>query len=145
MRNYDYTNVLGMTPAELYKKQWSKGWALSSIGWIVYWVLRLFKQRPKDFYGICPYFEIGQNWGGCCMGWFFICGKNSNYRTKCHEIGHFVQNAGVGGLRMLGYSICSLFRYWYRKIFETRTAYDDWFFEGDASRLGTRYVRNITR
>lgn len=145
MRNKDYSKTLAMTPKELHKKQWSKGWALSAIGWIVYKVLCLFKQKPKDFHGICPYFEIGKNWGGFSMGWFFVCGKNSNYHTKCHEVGHAVQNATVGGLRMLGYSICSFFRYWYRKIFETKTSYDDWFFEGDASRLGTQYVNNIKR
>ena len=145
MKNTDFTPYLAMAPDELRKRQWTKGWALSFIGLIVYAVLRLFGQKPKDYKGICPYFEIGKNWGGLEMGWFFICCKNCGDATKRHEVGHGVQNAAVGGLTMLAYSIGSAARYWWREIFGAKTPYDSWFFEGDATRLGTEYVRNIKK
>lgn len=143
MKNTDFTPYLKMTPAELRKLQWKKGWALSLVGLIVYGVLRLFRQKPKDYKGICPYFAIGKNRGRLEMGWFFICCKNCGDSVKRHEVGHGVQNAAVGGLKMLGYSIGSAARYWWREIFGAKTPYDSWFFEGDATRLGTEYVQNI--
>lgn len=145
MKNVNYIPYLAMTPTELRKRQWTKGWALSFIGLIVYAVLRLFGQKPKDYKGICSYFEIGKNWGGLEMGWFFICCKNCGDATKRHEVGHGIQNAAVGGLKMLAYSIGSAVRYWWREIFGAKTPYDSWFFEGDATRLGTEYVRNIEK
>lgn len=145
MKNTDFTPYLTMTPTQLRKLQWKKGWALSLVGLIVYGVLRLFRQKPKDYKGICPYFEIGKNWGGVEMGWFFICCKNCGDATKRHEVGHGIQNAAVGGLKMLAYSIGSAARYWWREIFGAKTSYDSWFFEGDATRLGTVYVRNIEK
>lgn len=145
MKRADFTPYLTMTPTELRKRQWTKGWALSFIGLIVYSVLRLFGQKPKEYKGICPYFEIGKHWGGLEMGWFFICCKNCSDATKRHEVGHGIQNAAVGGLTMLAYSFGSAIRYWYRRIFNINTPYDSWFFEGDATRLGTEYVNNIEK
>lgn len=57
-----------MASKELRKRQWSKGWELSFIGLIVYAVLRVFGNKPKDFYRIFPYFEVGKDWGGFEMG-----------------------------------------------------------------------------
>lgn len=143
MKNTDFTPYITMTPTELRKRQWTKGWALSLIGFIVYGVLRLFWQKPKDYKGICPYFEIGKNWGGLELGWFFICGKNCKDSTKRHEVGHSIQNAAVGGLTMLAYSIGSAFRYWWREIFGAKIPYDSWWFEGQATELGNEYVKSI--
>lgn len=143
MKKTDFTSYLTMSPSEIRKLQWKKGWVLSFIGLIVYAVLRIFRQKPKDYKGICPYFEVGKGWGGLAMGWFFVCGKNVGEGTKQHEIGHMIQNAAVGGFKMLGYSIGSAARYWYRKIKKVTTPYDSWFFEGDATRLGREYVKNV--
>lgn len=79
------------------------------------------------------------------MGWFFICCKNCSDATKRHEVGHGIQNAAVGGLKMLTYSIGSAVRYWWREFFGAKTPYDSWFLEGDVTRLGTEYVRNIEK
>lgn len=57
-----------MASKEFRKRQWSKGWELSFIGLIVYAVLRVFGNKPKDFYRIFPYFEVGKDWGGFEMG-----------------------------------------------------------------------------
>ena len=145
MKNKNFEKYLTMSPKELRKLQWTKGWLLSLVGLVVYGVLRLFRQKPKDYMGICKYFEIGHRWGGLELGWFFICGKASGESTKMHEVGHNIQNAAVGGFRMMFYSIGSALRYWYRKIFGVKTPYDSWFFEGDATRLGTKYVNNVKR
>ena len=42
---------------------------------------------------------------------------------------HGIQNAAVGGLRMLFFSICSAIRYWKRELFGAKTSYDSWWFE----------------
>ena len=143
MKNTDFTPYLTMTSDELRKRQWTKGWALSLVGLIVYGVLRLFRQKPKDYKGICPYFEIGKKWGGLEMGWFFICGKNCSDALKRHEIGHSIQNAAVGGLKMLWYSTCSAIRYWWRKIKKPKTSYNSWWFEKQATEIGRAYVNQI--
>ena len=145
MKQIDYTPYLVMSPTELRKRQKRKGWALSFVGYIVYGVLRLFGQKTKDYEGICPYFEVGNSWGGFSIGWFFVCCKDSGTSTKNHEVGHLIQNAAVGGLTMVAYSICSALRYWWHRISGTDTPYDSWFFEGDATRLGAQYVNNIKK
>ena len=143
MKNKDFTSILELTPDAIRKRQKTRGWALSFVGLIVYGILRLFRCKPKEYYGICPYFEIGDNWGGLEMGWFFICCRNASESTKMHEVGHGIQNAGVGGLRMLCLSIGSALRYWARELFGAKTPYDSWWFEGQATELGTKYVNRI--
>lgn len=139
---YNYDKALNMTPEDLKKAQWSKGWALSAVGAVVYVILKVFV-KPKDYKGICPYFEIGKSWGGLEMGWFFICSKNASEETKMHEVGHSLQNATFGGFKMLGLSIISACRYWKRVLFGAKTAYDSWWFEGDASKIGKKYIEKF--
>ena len=139
-KNYDY--ILQMEPHELLQLKRKNGLVLSLIGDIVYRVLCSMNYKPKDFYDICPYFEIGQNWGGLSLGWFFICCKDASESLKCHEVGHTLQNANIGGWRMLALSLGSVARYWYREIFGAKTPYDSWWFEGQATELGTKYVKN---
>ena len=43
---------------------------------------------------------------------------------------------------MLALSLGSVARYWYREIFGAKTPYDAWWFEGQATELGTKYVKN---
>jgi len=143
MRNKNYTDILKMPPAEIRRRQKTKGWALSFVGLIVYGVLRLVQFKPKDYHGICPYFEIGKGWGGLEMGWFFICCRDASEHTKMHEVGHGIQNAAVGGVRMLILSIGSALRYWKRELFGAKTSYDSWWFEGQATEIGTKYVNSI--
>lgn len=145
MKKTDFTPCLAMTPTELYRRQWTKGWALSFIGLIVYGIFRLCRQKPKVYKGICPYFEIGKNWGGLEMGWFFICAKGSSDNLKNHEVGHCIQNAVFGGFRILFLSIGSAFRYWYRKLLRVKTEYDSWWFEGQATYFGGLYVEQILK
>lgn len=127
------------TLSEFKKLLWKKGWLMCSIGAIVYAVLRIF-QKPKDFYGICPYFEIKGIGGGFSLGWFFICDPLMCEENKAHEVGHCVQNATIGAFKMFFYSIGSALRYWYRIVFGAKTPYDAWWFEGDATALGNKFV-----
>lgn len=143
MKSKNYSHILALPPDEIRKRQKSKGWAMSFVGLVVYGILRLFRFKPKDYYGICPYFEIGKDWGGLELGWFFICCRNASEHTKMHEVGHGIQNAAFGGLRMLCLSIGSALRYWKRELFGAKTSYDSWWFEGQATELGTKYVNLI--
>lgn len=143
MKGKDYTPYLSLSPAELRRGMKRRGWALSAVGCVVWAVLRLFGRKPVDFEGICPSFRIGKSWGGVSFGWFFICGKEVGDATMCHEVGHLVQNAAVGGLSMLGYSIVSAFRYWWCRISKSKKPYDGWWFEGQATRLGAEYVNRV--
>ena len=144
MKNIDCSKFLAMSPEELRKKQWTNGLPLSIVGIFVYIALVLTGHKPKDYMGICPYFEVGKGWGGFEMGWFFVCGKDTGTKTKNHEIGHMIQNATVGGFKMLAYSVVSMARYWWSQIATLKTPYYSWFFEKDASRIGDEYVKNIT-
>lgn len=145
MKDLKTSNI---TIEELQEKVRSKGWAASAIGSVVYFVLELFGYAPRYYCGV-PYFEIGKNWGGLEMGWFFLICKNAGTHTKNHEIGHLIQNAEIGGLSMVWWSLCSCARYWARRIFKINTPYDSWWFEGNATSLGYEFaekqkITNIT-
>lgn len=145
MKDTNFDDTLALSPEELGKLARSKGWALSAVGSVVYAILRLFRQKPQTYEGICPYFAIGKRWGGLSLGWFFICGKNASNSTRAHEVGHIIQNAKVGGWQMVGLSIKSALRYWKRKLRKDTSPYDSWWFEGQASALGRQYVNRIKR
>jgi hypothetical protein len=140
MKNKDYTNILNLEPSELLKLQKTNGKPLSSIGNVVYLILSVLGYKQQMFYDICPYFEIGTGLGGLSLGWFFICCKDSSENLKGHEVGHLIQNANISGWKMLALSLGSVARYWYREIFGATTPYDSWWFEGQATEIGTKYV-----
>lgn len=140
MKNQNYDTYMNLPPCELLNLAKRRGWLMSSVGFLVYSVLKLFGVQPKSHKGICEYFEIGNSWGGVSLGYFFICDKTCQDATKNHEVGHCVQNAAVGGLKMGLYSIASAARYCWRAIFKPKTSYYAWFFERDASRIGADYV-----
>ena len=140
MRDLTTSNI---TIEELDNAVMKKGWALSFIGVIVCAILRWFKFIPQSYHGVM-YFEVGKKaWGGVCLGWFFITGPNAHDDTKNHEVGHMVQNAIVGGLPMLWYSVGSFLRWWKRKIFGAKTPYDSWWFEGHATKLGSEFIARV--
>lgn len=129
-----------MTVEQFRKGQWKRGLPLSVFGVIVYFVLRLFGCEPKDYNGVCRYFEIGKGSWGLEFGWFFICGRNASNAIKNHEVGHGVQNAVCGGFRMLLCFFASALRFWYRRIFKIKTPYGAWWYEGNASQLGDEFI-----
>lgn len=139
LKNLKSSNI---TLKRLKKLSKTKGWPLSIIGGLVYITLKICGFMPKNYHGISC-FEIGKRWGGVSLGWFFITGKENTEYTKNHEVGHIVQNAEVGGVTMLWFSICSVCRYWKRKLFRDKTRYDLWWFEGQATMLGDEFINRI--
>lgn len=122
------------------KRQWTRGLPLSFIGLFVYAFLRAIGKKRKDFYGI-PYLEIKMSGRGFSMGWFFVCSEDASEQLKAHEVGHSIQNARTGGLKILALTFCSISRFWIRKIVKPKSGYYDWWFEAEASRLGESYVK----
>lgn len=118
------------------------GLPMNILGGLVALALLSIGKRPKKHCG-CLYFEIGKGWGGLSLGLIFLCGKNASKHTKNHEFGHSIQNA-IFGWAMVGITLCSMTRYWYRRVRQwmklgNKTAYDDIWFEGQATSLGNKY------
>lgn len=136
-------NALYPKQEKFIRMQFTRGFPLAFVGLFVYAFFLLIGKKPKNYYGVCKYFEIGKNWGGFGCGWFFVCAEDSDEGIRDHEVGHGVFNANIGGFRTLFYSVGSMFRYWYRSIFRVETDYDAWWFENTATTCGTEYMRRI--
>jgi hypothetical protein len=97
--------------------------------------------------------EVGGNWGGVELGAFALCGnyseKNPGWfrHTRYHEFGHAIQHLYLGPLFIFIVAIPSVTRYWYYRIMSVKGAkfsadwYDSIWFEGDATRTGTKFVK----
>ncbi len=97
-------------------------------------------------WGPCFYFNVGKHWGGAEWGIFFLTDRVDSIHIKNHEMGHAMQNCYLGPLMPFVVCLPSVSRYWARRIGERtkhppKTGYDDIWFEGSATRLGTRYWR----
>lgn len=120
------------------------GLPLTLVGLVTAAVLMCFGYKPKKWGG-CWYFEIGKNWGGVELGLIFLKDQTDSVHTKNHEFGHAIQNCVFGPFMIFIVAIPSAIRYWYRRLQHMRgitinTAYDDIWFEGSATRLGTKYI-----
>lgn len=83
-----------------------------------------------------------RNFGGASIGVIIITsGKPINPRLVNHELGHTIQSARFGLLFIPLIAIPSGIRYQYRMRTKKslKTKYDDIWFEGQATRLGSRY------
>ena len=132
-----------MKKSLFYVLSFTWGIVLTLIGLIVAGVLLCMGKKPKKW-GWCYYFEIGEGWGGLELGIIFLTSKNPSTHTKCHEFGHAIQNCYFGILMPFLVCIPSAIRYWYRRIrrskgLKNKTAYDEIWFEGQATRLGYKY------
>ena len=132
-----------MKKSIFYVLSFTWGIVLTLIGLIVAGVLLCMGKKPKKW-GWCYYFEIGDGWGGLELGIIFLTSKKPSTHTKCHEFGHAIQNCYFGPLMPFLVCIPSAIRYWYRRIrrskgLKNKTAYDDIWFEGQATRLGYKY------
>ena len=123
---------------------WSWGIILTLVGAITVGILKLFGKKVQKW-GECCYIEIGKGWGGVNLGAFFLTSENPSEHTKNHEHGHGLQNCIFGPFMLI---ICamSVVRYWYREIRDVKglgnnTAYDDIWFEGDATRRGMETLK----
>lgn len=122
------------------------GLPMTLLGAIVAIVLLIIGKKPKR-HGGCWYFNVGKSWGGCELGLFFLTDSQDNDSVKTHEFGHSIQNARFGLLMPFIVCIPSAVRYWYRELWfyrrgrRPKTAYDDIWFEGQATRLGKENLR----
>ncbi len=123
------------------------GLPLTLFGAIVALGLRITGHRARPF-GWCRAFEVGEDWGGLELGLFFVRCRNSGRSLSEHEFGHALQNCIFGPVTPVLITLPSAIRYWYRRAAEKsgrrpRGGYDDIWFEGQASRLGRRYMAAI--
>ena len=125
------------------------GLPLNLVGGIVSLILLVIGYRPKRF-GWCRYFEVGSGWGGFECGLIFVCAKGSTNNLKAHEFGHSIQNCFFGFLMPFIISIPSAIRYWYRELKikngeKNFPSYDSIWFEGQATKLGLKYINEIKK
>lgn len=68
--------------------------------------------KPQKW-GPALWFQKGHNWGGLEMGLCcFMTDDKTTYHTKCHEVGHLLQQAIFGPLMPFIVSFPSASRYW---------------------------------
>ena len=133
--------ILKLRPGLFYLLSLTWGLPLTLCGALAALVMLLTGHRPKRW-GPCVYFELGESWGGCEWGLFFLKCRRADLRLGNHELGHGLQNCLLGPLMPFVVSIPSALRYWTRRLRKTppKTGYDDIWFEGQATRWGTAYM-----
>lgn len=123
------------------------GIIMTLIGGIAALVALCCGLRPHKFGGMI-YFTFGEGWGGVSLGRVFFCSKDCENDPSItnHEFGHSFQNCWWGPLFPFVIAIPSVIRYWYRELKYYRknkyppTEYDDIWFEGQATKLGNKYI-----
>lgn len=127
--------------------QWTWGLIENIIGFLIFVVMVCTGHKPQKI-GQMVYFEAGgKYWGGFNMGFVAVVNKEPLHSTLRHEHGHFIQTIYFGPL-MLPLQLASAIRYWYRRLlkkFKPKKAaylpdYDAWWFEGQATKLGDKYL-----
>lgn len=94
------------------------GIIMTLIGCLVFLVLLIAGKKPQKFYDRI-YIKVKDNWGGCELGPWFICGEtDDSLHLKQHESGHGFQNIILGPLMPFVVSLPSAARYW---LFEIET------------------------
>lgn len=125
---------------QFYLLSFTWGLPMSIAGCVVCGVLMCFGYKPKR-YGHGYHIEIGENWGGLNLGWFFLTNKGASDRTKRHELGHGYQNACTLGWVFPVFGIISAARYWLKR-FGVRINYYAWWFESQANKIGAEVMRD---
>ena len=117
---------------------------MTLIGLIVALALICAGCKPKRWGG-CLCFNIGEKWGGVSFGIVMLTDKRDRITTKNHEHGHAFQNCRYGMLMPFIVCIPSAIRYHYRNWRtkhgkKNKTGYYDIWFEGEATKLGKKYI-----
>ena len=122
------------------------GVLMTLIGLLAALALLVTGHKPHKF-GYTFYFKVGKSWGGLNLGAIFITDSTPSEHTLCHEHGHGLQNCFFGVLFPFLIGIPSAMRYWYREIKRKRDPacylppYESIWFEGQATRLGLKFLR----
>lgn len=147
-----------VTPAALFiaSKPWlfyllSFTWGILTtiFGAVIFYFVRIFMKNQivsKGPYGTGKYIMFGNNWGGLECGINILVadkmGSEFTAHTMKHELGHTYQNAVLGPFVIILGFIPSVIRYWYRRIKgSSKTAYDDFWYEGSATYIGELYFK----
>lgn len=128
-----------MSKKEFYSLSFSWGIVMTLIGLVAALALIVTGHKPK-MYGYCIHFGIGKGWGGLNLGIVILSSEGALPVMLNHEHGHAIQNCKYG-IGMVGISIASAVRYWYRNIrtsngLPNKGAYDDIWFEAQATEWG---------
>ena len=126
------------------------GCIMTAIGLVAAIILLITGHKPH-LHGPSIYFEVGTGWGGIELGAFFITCKNASERTRCHELGHGLQNLIWGPLMPFVICIPSAARYWYREWiyhkdkekYRNLPDYDAIWFEGQATSWGKSFAEKF--
>lgn len=135
-----------MKKSLFYLLSFTWGLPMTLIGIIVGVILTIAGKKSEKW-GACRYFKVGKNWGGVDLGLIFITDETPSNYVKNHEHGHAIQNCYFGFLMPFIVCIPSVVRYWYRELKYCRkglippTDYDDIWFEGQATKLGTDHIK----
>ena len=122
------------------------GGIMTAIGLVAALILMLCGHKPKLYKGV-PMFEVGHGWGGVTLGCVIIVCKDNYKSLKDHEFGHVIQNLLFGPFAIFLVDIPSMARYWYREYLVRSGKkkdyqlpdYDAIWFEGQATKWGTKY------
>ena len=118
------------------------GLPLTLCGAVIAFLLCLAGYRPTKYHGAWL-FTIGQHWGGFSLGPVLLTAEDASDRLRRHELGHAIQNMRYGPM-ILPLVLLSVIRYHLREERARRglplRPYDSWWFEAEATRLGTAAV-----
>lgn len=127
------------------------GLLMTFIGLLVTGIVIIFFHGKPHRNGWTYIVEVGDHWGGLELGAVALCGRYSDAaplyfdEVRKHEFGHSLQNLIWGPLFPFVIGIPSAIRYWYREYLyrhgkKPKTKYDDIWFEGQATRWGTKVM-----
>lgn len=118
------------------------GLPLTLCGALVAITLCLAGCRPTRYHGAWL-FTLGRYWGGFSLGPVLLSAEDASDQLRRHELGHAIQNVRYGPM-ILPLVLLSVIRYHLREERARRglplTPYDSWWFEAEATRLGTAAV-----
>ena len=118
------------------------GLPLTLCGLTVAAVLRGMGYRSVCYHG-ARLFTLGRGWGGLSLGPVLLTCSDASDRLRRHELGHAIQNCCYGPF-ILPLVLLSVLRYHLRerriRLGLPLTPYDSWWFEGQATALGTAAV-----
>lgn len=132
-----------MTRKKFYTLSFTWGLPLTIVGAAVALFLIITGHKPYLWHD-CPCFEVGKTrWGGLNLGPVILCQKGASDSLKSHELGHAIQNCHLGPI-MLIFVIGSAARYHYITWLEHHgkpvPEYDSWWFEGQATKIGSQII-----
>lgn len=115
------------------------GLLMNIIGFLAALFMLIIGKKPYRLkHTFC--FSFGKGWGGLTLGAVVIVAEDSSPSTISHEYGHTIQNLIFGPFELF-IGIASAIRYWHREFTHPTTPYDSIWFEGQATRLGKKYLR----